>query len=836
MPKPRRFRPDPTETIPLPEEEEDMKPHTLKKRAVTDPATPTTARSEPTTPEDSKKKSRFELIKSKLSFKDLRKESLKAEIVSPIPSVPDVPTLVSSEDAQSQARRPLAGSDTPAFSPRTYNFKAKLKPAEQGKSPTVSGITETPSQIPRKIPLPPSGTLFNVTGTVTPMRRISRRLARPVDQSAVHIESHGDKTDALEKLATETKRSTSAPSAKLQPNIVVARSSLEASRQSFRPSTPSCPSLEYPVTDDSPPKAADLLEGSGRVKYLPRHWVIKEDGTNSPPQQSEPSVPTAYKKGEPPVESLPDYMMSFKERLEKAKIPLDKPIPAGIQNRSFAGHVDDIADMIRSVQRHTENGIQNVNTKLDELSNWIGDRLKSEAESVSDLGRGNSELLAKQYEVSREMMKFKLDVRTEIGVMEQRLYNFEIKIIDEIQAQMRALTRSQEELTQRNEALEAQLLAQSEETQKYIEEMRRQTEEIEKEVEELQSKGVHPRFLEMEAKLAMIQHVFGKKNAQTTVKNGNERTNLNNQHPSPASTKIVIASEGHECQSAPVSDDTATAAMKTQKSPIALHLPVAGQPAPSQSGQPVLTQYRVTESPQPMSTSMFPRSMSLSKRGFLRNVKGAVGPTQGPADKDKKEQAPQQTLIEDTKKWNVFGFRRRRRTSDSAGSNNNKFNWPASRRGKETSTTNEPSSSRSSTPPVPPIPRMIHQTNDKPNLLSSSHQLVRSACKNKAQHENETRLAQTLPITAGLIQSHVPHEGSSTHDSIQTSTCTTSSLGENKLTTSSVISPDSFHSAHADPPAYTAVEDSAQAPLLGENDQEWDQVSLRESQSREPFA
>lgn len=837
MPKPRHFRPDLAETTPVPEEEEDKRPHLLKKRAVTEPTMTGASRSEPTTPEDNKKKSRFELIKSKLSFKDLRKESLKDEISSPIPCVPDVPTLMSSENAKPGARRPLAHSGIPALSPNSYNFRAKLKPVELTKSPTTGGITGTPSQInptPSKIPLPPSGTLSNAHGTTASVRIKARRLACPVEQGAAHVDNHGDQVDSQNIPAPEFKCSTSAPNAGPEPDIMVARPSLE---QKFTPSTPSRPSFEHPLIDDSPPKAADLLEGSGKVKYLPRHWIVKEDGAASPSQQMEPSVPTAYKNGEPPVESLPDYMMSFKERLEQANIPFDKPIPPEIQNRSIAAHIDDIVDMVRSIERHAEKDIHNVNMKLDELSSWIGGHLKNEVGSISDLARGNSDLFAKQYEVSKEMMKFQLDIRTEIGVMERRLNIFEMKVIDELQSEMRSIIRSQEELTRKNEAREAKLLAQSEDTRKYMEEMRRQTEEIEKEVEELQNKGVHPKFLKLEEKLAMLQNVFGRQIAQTNVKYGCDSTDLKPQLFSPASVKTIVAANRHEHRGESISGDDE---MKTQQPPVDMHLPVAAQLAPTPSAQSDSAQSRVAGSVQSKSTSMFPRSVSLSRQGILRSMKGGVGTPEEPKDKDKsKEKSSEQTPAEDTKKWHVFGFRRRRRMSDSAGSNSSKFNWPASRRTKEASTANEGSSSRASTPPVPPIPRMIPQMSDKVTEWSSSHPLVRNAVMKKAQHESETQSAQAQPITAGLIQTHVPHEESSTHDSGQTSFCTTSSFGENKLSTSSVISPDSFHSAQdkhdTDLPAYSAVDDNLQAPLLRDNDQEWDRVSLRESQYREPF-
>lgn len=105
-------------------------------------------------------------------------------------------------------------------------------------------------------------------------------------------------------------------------------------------------------------------------------------------------------------------------------------------------------------------------------------------------------------------------------------------------------------------------------------------------------------------------------------------------------------------------------------------------------------------------------------------------------------------------------------------------------------------------------------------------------------HEGETLAAQKMPTASASVQSHFHHEDGSARGSVQNSTCTpASSFGENKHAGSSVISPGSFHSAqdeHAsDLPAYSAVDDIARAPLLGDADPDWDRVSLRESQSRE---
>lgn len=832
MPKPRHIRPDPIATSCLPEE--DTMRSTWKKRAVTDPVVAGSPNSDLTPSEDSKKKSRLELIKSKLSFKDLRKESMKDEISDPVPVLPDVPTLSSNDDSKIRARRPLAGSGIPSASPSTYNFRAKLRPIDQSKpSPAGASMraTSQPSVPPSKIPPPPSGSLSNAQNTVTPtpVRAASRLGGGTVNQNTAST-GMSSKQDQ----AAKTKISTPAPTKKLEPGIEDPRPSLGGLLKSGG-RTPTQPNLDYPITDDSPPCADDLLEGTGKVKYVPRHWIVKHASPSAAPKPDF-AVPSAYAKGETPVEALPDYMTSFKERLQKANIPLNQPVPPEIQNRSTAAHVDDIADMAQSIQRQAETGMQNLNKKFDELSTWIGDQLKNTADDITELARTNSDLVAKQFEISKEMMKFQLDVRTEIGVMERRLNIFEMKVMDEVQAELRTLARGQEDLGRKTDELYAKLVAQSDDTQKYIEDMRRKIEQIEEDVEQLKNKGVSPEILALEDKVARLQNIFGSKGPQNAVQTGDDAANQNVQPLTPVSTNVPVPAQAPERQS---ESSTCSTEPTIQQRANATRESEVGLLTPALPAHPSPPLPRATDITHPKSTNVFPRSVSLSKKGFLKNMKDAASTTQDPKDSEKKEKTPEKTPPphDDNKKWNPFGFRRRRELSDSAGSNttNSKFSWPTARRVKDTTNTptNDVSSSRSSTPPVPPIPRLISQTADK----TTTHLTPRAAGLQPKPHEGEPPSSQKLPNNPVSVQPRIHHEDSSARGSMPGSTCTpTSSFGENKLACSSVISPASFHSAQdkqvSDPTAYGSADDVAKAPLLGDTDQDWDRVSLRES-SRE---
>ena len=102
-----------------------------------------------------------------------------------------------------------------------------------------------------------------------------------------------------------------------------------------------------------------------------------------------------------------------------------------------------------------------------------------------EAARTKAELHSKQFDISREMMKFQMDVRLEIGVMERRLNNFEMKVMDEVQAEIRALARSYEDLNRKTTALITKLS--SNDLHEFIECQRRKTEEIQKEVDYLKA-------------------------------------------------------------------------------------------------------------------------------------------------------------------------------------------------------------------------------------------------------------------------------------------------------------------------------------------------------------
>lgn len=818
MPKPRQRRfNNPEKAPPLPEEPDEMKFPIMKKRAVTDPATAGQSASEPAVPVLTNKKSKMELIKNKLSFKDLRKESLKAEISSPIPMiVPDIPTRPLSEHARVHARRPLPGSGIPTMSPSISidDLPAKLKPVQLDQALSIGLPTGVKSQFDigtSRIPLPPSKTFSHPQGTVvpkTPIRSASQRTGGSVSGDATPSE----KADITEKPVTDTEDTMSPSTGKSGLDIVVTGPSPETSnKQHELPSLPA-PALNYGVTEDSIPKPLNLLVETDEVRCIAQDWVVED--TPSPTPLPKPTASTTHNEG---------------ETLQKANVQLDKLSSKEIQGPSTTVHIDDIVNMIQSIRQQTDMGMQTLDKRIDELTAWVNDQFNNAVDTMSDAAQANSELFAKHYQLSKELMKFQMDVRTEIGMMERRLNMSVAQFRDEMQTEMQAYSQVHDELTSKFDVCYEKLLSRPVEIQQLLEKMLCKQYDMEAKIEELNNNvnKVPQDIFALESKVAILEASIRNKNSSASADIGGAIADFDSKVSTPVSVKTIQPAANQERNDESASANTQaintqpqTPAEKSEHGPI----------SPVPSAHASLVHPRVRTGSQPKSPRI-PRSLSLPRKAFLKNVKDAT-PT-APAKETDKEKSPEEPVFaEDGKKRNVFGFRRRRQVSDSAGSGSNKFNWSTSRR---SSTANDGPSSRSSTPPVPAIPRLIPQWVDKTNTLSISHPAHRTASAQNKPTEGAAPATQKTPTATVTVQSSIARDYGSARGSMPAST--SSSVGENKPASSSVISPGSFHSAedkHAsESTANNAVDDSARAPLLSDADQDWDQVSLDESHSRE---
>ena len=823
MPKPRHERAD---TPSLSTGNEIERPGLLKNRAATDPIIVNTpSHSEPSTPDDVKKRSKLDLIKSKLSFKDLRKEAStedirKGLISHPMPQLPDVPALPSSESSKRRFRRADYPGGLSSLSQSNYRSKSKLKPIDQGK------VSEPASQIntaPSKIPLPPSGGYTNAHGTVAPSRIPSRRVSSAESQSSSTTQDSNK-----DKLNADYKTGAILPTGKRRPSLTISRTSMDIGQKART----SYEAPNYPVTKDSPPVPGDLLEGSGKVKYLPRHWV-EQDSAPSVPPKSDGLAPTAYEEAEPPVTAISDYLPSLKERLEKADIPLEglfSPV------RSIPMQVDDLVDTVHSIQRQTETGVTNLAKKLDELSNWIGDQLQNQVDSISDLARTKAELHSKQFDITREMMKFQMDVRLEIGVMERRLNNFEMKVMDEVQAEIRALARSYEDLNRKTEALITKFS--SDDLHEFIECQRRKTEEIQREFGYLKAQDEKLKLDETQTEQiircvkAQMEAVKGAPAAYpitpTKIEILNELSSKKTDLATPLSQKTDTPTTSLDVHRYSESTIRSTPPL-VRDLDRALPLP----PTPASIDNSLPTRPRAPAAQEPKPTGMFPRSSSITKKGFLTGVKDAVS-----SASEAREKPMEKTSSSEGRKWSVFGFRRRRDGHETSATSSSKHSRSSIRRLEGTILLDDGRShSRTSTPtpPIPAIPRDVSKSVQKGNTLSTIHPALRAANIRNAVHEDEFLSSKNCPkpiVSAQPRFSYDVGSNDSTRGSFP-STCTpATSFGEAHLQPS----PDNFHSTVQEKQSLKKshlAEDSLKVPLLGNTDHGWDQASLRESRSND---
>ncbi|KAJ5184266.1 hypothetical protein N7492_001882 [Penicillium capsulatum] len=766
MPKPRHTRMDPADEAPMPAEEW-KKVHVGQKRCAMDPSVPARAgvSASGSLSADSKKMSRLEAIRSKLSFKDLRKECAKEEITSQFPSP-------SPDDPKTRSRWGIPGSSSPSIAPSVQSVKPKFTSTDDSQVPGPAGtMANTTSQMnlaPTRIPLPPSGTFSDIQGT---MAAPKSPMSPPNNVLGGKAPTVTGSKNMKNTSSTTSSRAASVSTADFPPDIVVSCPSLDTAQKRLptrAPSTPNSTLFKYLGTKDSPGNTTDICEDGGKAKYLPKDWPR---GSSTPsPQTKVLSTPSsAFDENEAGVDSLTDHLPSFKERLQKANISFSQSHCPEMHSQSSALHIDEIVTMVQSIQRQTNSGISCISKKLEDLSAWIGDQLKNQIEGISDLGRANSDLFAKQCQISREMMKFQLDMRLDIGVMEKRLTDFESKLLDGLQNEVRQLARSFEELNHRTEALIAKYS--SSDNQSFIELQRQKNAEIERE----------------------IAHVKGQQVALAAI--------------APFHAQSI-----HQMQPRPSESSTGSAEPLIRQAEMLSsvpHFPVAPTPA-----GPLL---------ESKSVAVFPRSVSLTRKGLLKGIKDMASTS--PESKERVQDKAKTT--DDSKKWNVFGFRRRRDPNEPPGSTT-KFPWSSSRRAKDIPMVDEPRSSRSSSPPVPAILRNIPSSLEIHRIdRSNVHPALRSTLQEGTAPQDRspsTSLETSTPSSAiGHNHAHDKAAAEGLHAS-----------PSDKLQPSMEASQStSFHTgAYGSSSVQSSSEDMQKVQALGDselNPQEWDRITFHGS-------
>ncbi|KAJ5918633.1 hypothetical protein N7466_010625 [Penicillium verhagenii] len=704
MPKPRHMKTDSNNCSNTCEDKVE-RPNTLRKRLASDPISSLAH----TTPEpigfqdspEGRKRSRFEMIKSKLSFKDLRKEALKdaspahSNNSSPHEYPNGIPTGSSSSSQGSNLHT------------KTHPIKkSDILPPIPLQAPPVK--PRQPSA--KRIPLPSSGTFSSARPTSSLVKPTSQRASLSGSRASSStitstIEENENPvvcTSPFPPITHERRRHGVA----IPPSIGETPTRL--------PSFPNtAPVPNYPVTKDSPPNISDLTEREGKVKYLPGSWF---DDSYRPissgnEQKNIPLTAGAYDNNESPIESLPNYLPSFKERLKKSNLPLNETTHDENPKRSriFVHQLDDILDMIKSIQQRTDTGVAVMSKKIEELCAWVGDQLQNQIESNGDLSRANSDLFSKQCQISREMMKFHLEIRLEIGVMEQRLSDFENRVIDELQNEVRSLTISYGELKLTTEKIIAKHICND--NQSFIHGHMQKNADIEREIAYMKahqgssmtfqdnasfvSAGVTPQvsYSSLDSTEPLIYSaVCGPLSSPEEALATPKRHPAALEHtPVPPRNTPTTPKQLQLTPKASTAPRVSTAAMDVAITPI------RGQRLPKSDSKVV---------------GMMPRSVSLTGKGIIKGIKDMT--SSSPDIKNTKEKSPlaKPKNNDDVKKWNLFSIRTRRRdvsdTASSGGSSNSRFGWPSrGRRSKSNATNPEEiaTRSRSSTPPLPAIPR-----------------------------------------------------------------------------------------------------------------------------------
>lgn len=630
---------------------------------------------------EAKKKSRFNIIKSKLSFKDLRKEGSKQN--SPKDFIPQsrqltrgaIPTPSTTVHGRKQNPGRFGKISTPTVVPSARAESPHLRTPPPITTTKPSQPTTQLPQPTSRIPLPPSGTLSNAQGTVSQSRRSSG-----LENRAKNSPNFDAIKDKLESAAGSSGRTLP----RRPVTTATSRPSPETPSKKPLPKTPST-TPSHQVAKDSPTALPDPTLKEGNVKNLAKNFVEEsvnetsevplksnlptfsnkgESPATSPPRRlpsnvlPKQSLPTLHKKDERLASSPPRRLPSFQERLNKEDTQQDQGKQLENQGRITANDVNNMLDIIQSVKRQMEARTATMNRQFEDLSTWVGDQLKNQIQNTADLSRTNSDLFTKQCQISREMMKLQLDIRLDIGALEQKLAGFEHRVIDEVQNEVRSLARSYEELNQKTEAIIEKYTA--EDTQGFIEYQTMRNAEVDQEISYLKAR--HGNLVSTE--IASFPGSLRVPTRRSLSTHGSQDPLLQEIGPAP-----VLSYENIQFAN---------------------------------------TRSRAIPSVENKPPNALPRSVSITKKGLLQGIKDI---TSGTADAAKEKSSDARKPSEEPKKWTMFGLRRRRNPTDiptgTTGTTGtpSKFTWsPRTRRGKDVNSPEDAFSSRSSSPPIPPIP------------------------------------------------------------------------------------------------------------------------------------
>ncbi|KAJ5714777.1 uncharacterized protein N7483_011958 [Penicillium malachiteum] len=556
-----------------------------------------------------------------------------------------------------------------------------------------------------------------------------------------------------------------------RPGNVAAPLSIGAALKKPLPAKPVSPS-DTPVSKALPPKARQVVEGEEKLKSLPKSESKRWSGKLQLPTSKNESPQTPNQKGS-----------KFLTRLEKPETPSNTPKSVDLQSRNTTvqTQIDDIKDKLQSIQRQLDSGAANMSRKVEDLSTWVGDHLKNQSEATSDLNRTNADLIAKHSQMSREILKFQLDVRLDIGNMDRRLSIFENKVLDDLQNEVRSLARVCEELNEKTELLMEKCAFDG--TQSFIEQQEEKIKDIELQIAYLKDRSAN-----------VTSHEIA---------------------PFPAARQVPSRPS--------LSSHGSIEPLIRQVRPIPSIPSEPIQESPDRPRAPSMSENK------PL--GMFPRSVSVTGKGFLKGIKDIASSS---PDATKEKSIEKTKNNEDAKKWNMFGLRRRRDFSDNSA----KFGWsPRPRRAKDPQAS-DVTRSRSSSPPGPPIVRDISYGVERrptpfPTSLtqpSSGSQPDDSATTSHDTATEPSNLVVELEksvsqSSADAVVEENPQEISSSETVHPVREETPES--EKEVSACEPSSPDTV--VHQP----TATDGIAKQPVSSDAEQDWDRVSVRESKVNE---
>ncbi|KAJ5098058.1 hypothetical protein N7532_005059 [Penicillium argentinense] len=558
---------------------------------------------------EGKKRSKFELLKSKLSFKDLRKESVKDE--TPMSE----PLAQSTENTKSQGRRPL--NTTP-----TLPDMPKIKPKTQRKASVSSGRSSSSTSRGLNIdagsagsPLPPSNSPCHAQGVIAPVvPQTTPETTTPTSKSSTHHNPSTEKNKQKEEQIAVAPGNTASSNVEgMYPDIVSTQSSVDSS--SLFASRP---------------------------------------------------------------------MLTLPERVTLAKQSVRGPVSPERPGPSLVPQVDGLVERIRTLQSKSNTGFKDLEKKTKEYLKRLDAEL-NQTESFADLSRIHAEISSQTMRFNHESVAFQQDLYLELAAIDRLFFDFQTHFMDEIHAQIRSLRDSYRQLTLKTESL----------IQKYGKD------------EEMDTELAFPRTnVRHDSEPSALAPPFSRPSESSIASNA-PLASMDSHDPlikkkSPfklaAKSSLIKSSLTKSPRPSPISE----AVLSITAGHPPMMLTTGGSPAsPAKSPKSHKSSKANDEVTAEEKKSTLPRSLSFTKKGFLKTAKSSI------SEPDKKALPKSDSMDNnDDAKRGLLGLRRNTGSLQS-------LKTQASGKGmaRDQGRRGSASSTRSVTPPLPPTPGQIIDEN-----------------------------------------------------------------------------------------------------------------------------